>query len=115
MFKRKITRQAQRERELRAEIATITDRLNQLRHTRIRVSIPTTLGIKPIYDVPLEYAIMKTNMNNGTQPGYQVEGMGIEVISQYSPLTIPEDKECDVDQPHIMIECNGYHLDGDDV
>jgi hypothetical protein len=102
-------------RELKAEIAIITDRLNQLRHTRIRVSVPTSLGIKPIYDVQLEYAIMQTNMHYGGQPGYQVQGMGIEVISQYSPLTIPQDKECDIDQPHRITECNGVHLEEDDI
>lgn len=80
-------------RELRAEIAILQDRLSQLRATRIRVSVPTELGVKPLYDVELEYAIMLTNMMHGSGPGYKVEGMHVEVISQYSPLMIPEEED----------------------
>jgi hypothetical protein len=79
-------KKAQEIRNLKGELAIANDRLSQLRATRIRINVPTELGVRPIYDVELEYAIMLTNMLHGGQPGYQVEGMHVEVISQYSPL-----------------------------
>jgi hypothetical protein len=65
-------------------------RLAQMRNTIIRVSVPTPLGVRPVYDVELEYAIMLTNMMKGAEPGYKVEGMHVEVISEYTPLYIPD-------------------------
>jgi len=43
--------------------------------------------------VEIEYAIMLTKMMNGAQPGYKVQGMTVEVISEYNPVMIPDDEE----------------------
>ena len=91
MFGKRAKEDEARMRDLRAEIAILTDRLSQLRHTRIRVSVPTELGVRPLYDVDIESAIMMTNMRHGADPGYKVEGMHVEVISQYTPLLIGDD------------------------
>jgi hypothetical protein len=97
MFGRKAREEAKRMRELRGEIAVLTDRLSQLRHTRIRYSIRTDLGIAPIWDVELEYAIMLTNMHGGN--GRALPSGQLEIISQYTPLMVtePGDEDYDAD------------------
>jgi hypothetical protein len=98
VFGRKARQDAERIRELTAEKAIILDRLNQLKATRIRVSVPTELGIRPVWDVDVESAIMLTNMTRGDQ-GPKVEGMHVEVISQYSPLLEERQEDADDLQP----------------
>jgi len=80
-------------RELSSDLAVSDIRLAQLRGTMITVSMPTELGIKPLYHVNIEYAIMLTNMMNGSDPGYKVEGMSVEVKSEYTPLMIPDEED----------------------
>jgi hypothetical protein len=74
--------------ELKHENAILADRLAQLRHTRIRISRPTAAGLVPLRDTELEYAIMLTNMQGGM--GVQIPEGVLEVISQYTPLEIPD-------------------------
>lgn len=92
MFGKRAKADAERMRQLRGEIAILHDRLAQLRGTRIRVSIPTDLGVKPLFDVDIESAIMLTNMMHGAEPAYRIEGMHVEVISQYSPLMVNDER-----------------------
>lgn len=80
-------------RELSSDLAESDIRLAQLRASHIRISVPTELGVRPLYDVEIEYAIMLTKMMNGAQPGYKVQGMTVEVISEYNPVMIPDDEE----------------------
>lgn len=92
MFRRKqefTDWESERIRELRAERAILQDRIRQLIGTRIRVSVPTDMGIRPIWDVPLDYAIMQTNMQGGQ--GRELPACLMEIISQYTPLLIPDE------------------------
>ena len=91
MFGRKALKA--RIRELSSDLAVSDIRLAQLRETQIVISVPTELGVRPLYQVNLEYAIMLTNMMHGAEPGYKVEGMTVEVKSQYTPLTIPDEED----------------------
>jgi|SRR5215467_2906837 len=70
---------------LKSDLATSDINVAKLRQTQIIISVPTELGVRPLYQVELEYAILLTNMMNGAEPGYKVEGMTVEVKSEYRP------------------------------
>lgn len=68
--------------------------LQKLKHTRIRVSVPTQLGIRPVWDVDLTFAILCTIMEGGQ--GKRIGDVIIEVISEYDALPEQEgDREYD--------------------
>ena len=69
------------------------DRLTQLKNTRIRYSVKINLGVIPVWDVPIEYAIMQTHMQGGQ--GRELPAGTLEIISQYTPLMATDEPDED--------------------
>lgn len=76
---------------LKAENARLMVDNSCLRNTVLRYSVPVTLGISPVWQVTLEYAIMQTNMQGGA--GREMPAGILEIISQYNPVMRMEDDE----------------------
>jgi hypothetical protein len=58
---------------------------SQLRNSTIRFSIQTGMGIKPIYQATLEYAILATILAGGNGLHPDLDGPMVEVISEWRP------------------------------
>lgn len=73
--------------------------IQELKSTRIRISVPTELGVKPVYDVPIEYAIIQSLFSGSggltsMGPGEWINGpVIVEVASQWRPKIERDDSD----------------------
>jgi hypothetical protein len=72
-------------------IAVLRRNNSELKATRIRVSVATDLGVKPVFDVEMEYAIMLNNVAGGE--GRKFGEWILEIISQYRPVFEADDSD----------------------
>jgi len=82
---------------LRGQLNDLSRRHEQLKRTRFRISIPTQMGIRPLWDVDMEYAILLTNMMGGQ--GKNIEGLNVEVITDYTPELTWDEGDREYDRP----------------
>jgi hypothetical protein len=84
-------RKSQRIAELLDENDKLQREVSELKDSRIRISVPTELGVRPVYDCPLEFAILQNIFAGGnglttTGPGEWIHGpVIIELVSQWRP------------------------------
>jgi hypothetical protein len=70
--------------------------LHALEATRIRYSVPTDLGVRPIYDMPLIFGILQSKLM--PNKGYDMPAGTLEIVSAYiSPVLIYEEPDDNVD------------------
>ena len=86
-------RKAQRIRDLEALCQKLLDENCVYAHTMLRISVPTDLGIRPVFQAYIDDAVLMTRLSGGnglmpdliTSPGLIVEVVNAQIMDESGP------------------------------